>query len=473
MQNSKPKPLTSMIARFIRELEYSDIPERILDPLRQSITDTVGCGLIGSTTSFARLVSDYVKDWKSAGEATVWSTSMRASAPFAAMANCASCHAWDYDDTILPGQLHPGSVAVPTALAIAERSKTSTSGKALITAIAAGYEVGNLIGTALGSRAFAAGGFYVSVPTIFVAVTTAGKLMKLTDAQLARALGLAASQAAGLYSATLAKRFNSPKAVLGGIFAADLAQRGLEAPTDGIEAEYSGFLNTYSRVSDPDAIPRDLGKFNFEIYHKFYPCIRSNHPTVENVKLALEENPDITTKSIRKIISHVDPLTIDYTFKTTSGGAEDVKTPGNALISMPYCVAAVAVDRELTLRQFTPAKIQNPQIRELMKRIELQADTSIDQLPAIHRFRCKIELHLDDGRVIKRSLAGPKGDPNNRLTPEEMNAKFLSNAAKAIPSQRARQLLKLLDQLDQARDVRTIIRLLRAPTSKRSTRSRR
>ncbi len=462
LQSPAAKPLTVMIARFIRGLTYSDIPERIRDPLGQSITDTIGCGLLGSTTSYSKLVTGYMGEWKSAGEATVWGTTMKASAPFAAMANSAACHAWDFDDTVLPAILHPGSVAVPTAFAIAERSATVVKGKELVTAIAAGYEVGNIIGTALGGKNFAADGFYVSVPTIFVAMTTAAKLMKLSEEQLTRALGLAATQAAGLYSATLAKRFNSPKAVLGGIFAADLAKRGLEASNDAIEAQYSGLLSTFSRAPVPDAILRDLGKFNFEIYHKFYPCIRSNHPTVDNVRLMLEENPDVTARAIDKIVSHVDQLTIDYTFKTTSGGAEGVKTPGNALISLPYCVAAMVIDRELTLRQFTPAQVRRSVVQDFMKRIELVADRSIDRLPPTQRYRCRTEIHLKNGRVIERSLAGPKGDPNNRLTREEMHSKFVSNAAHAIPQARATRLFESLDNLHKTANSALIMRLMRA-----------
>ncbi len=464
--SSVSPPLTAMIARFIRGLTYAQIPERIRDPLGQSITDTVGCGLLGASTGYSKLVTGYVNEWKSAGEATVWGTTLKASAPFAAMANSAACHAWDFDDTVLPAILHPGSVAVPTALAIAERSAAAVKGRDLVTAIAAGYEVGNIIGTALGGKKFAADGFYVSVPTIFVAVATAAKLMKLNEEELCRALGLAATQAAGLYSATLAKRFNSPKAVLGGIFAADLARRGLEASNDAIEAEYSGLLSTFSRTPSPEAIPRDLGKFSFEIYHKFYPCIRSNHPTVDNVRLMLEENPEATAESIEKIVSHVDQLTIDYTFKTTSGGAEGVKTPGNALISLPYCVAAMVIDRELSLRQFAPAKVRRPAVQDFMKRIELVPDSTIDRLPPIQRYRCRTEIHLRNGSLIERSLAGPKGDPNNRLTREEMHSKFVSNAAHVIPQERAKRLFEALDELPAAKDIAPIIRLMRAPSGK-------
>jgi len=460
MPKARSRPLTALVARYIRNVRLQDVPARILDPLMQSIPDTVGCGLRGSASDYARLLDGYVDGWKSKGEASVWGTAQRAAAPFAAMVNCAACHAWDYDDTIMPAVLHPGSVALPTAFALAERSRTPISGRALVTALAAGYEVGNIMGTALGAKRFASDGFYNSVPTIFVAAATAGKLLGLNEEQLLRMLGLTAQQAAGLYSATLAKRFNAPKAVLGGILAADLAVRGMEAPVDGIEAEYSGFLNTFARAPVPEVIPRDLGRYRFEIYHKAYPCIRSNHPTVENVKLLLEENPDIRTASIRRIVSHVDPLTVDYTMKTTAGGAEGVHTVGNALVSLPYCVAAMAVDRELGFRQFTPARVRNPTIRALMPKIELRADRSIDRLPPTQRYRCRIEVHLADGRVVKRALVGPKGDPNNRLTDDEMLGKFVDNAAVAMKPARARALFGQLAALDRVKDVRPIVRRL-------------
>lgn len=449
-----------MIARYIRNVTYRDVPQRVLDPLRQSISDGIGCGIKGSTTDFSRLVASYVNRWGSNGEATIWGTGMKASAPFAAMVNSASTHAWDYDDGIYPGIIHPACVVVPTALAIAERAKTSINGKAFVTAIAAGYEVSNLIGTALGSKAFVSRGFYSSVPTIFGSVTTAAKLMNLNEEQLVRAIGLAATQSAGLYSATLAKRLNAPKAVEGGIFAADLAQMGLEAPPDAIEAEHAGFVTTFSLTPNLGVISRDLGKYRFEVFHKFYPCIRSNQATVENVRLMLKENADISAESIRRIVSHVDKLTIVYTMETTGGGADGVKTPGNALISLPYCVAAMVVDGELTFRQFETARIRNPKIQQLMQKIELRADPLIDKLPPAERYRCTTEIHLNDGRVIKRFLPAAKGDPANRLTSEELFYKFMANATSVLKESAARRLFDALESVERVKDVRTIARQL-------------
>jgi aconitate decarboxylase len=462
MPKAAQKPLTRMMANYIRTVRYGDIPSRVLDPLRQSISDGIGCALKGSTTDLTRVLSGYVESWSTKGEATIWGTALKASAPFAAMVNCASTHAWDYDDAVFPGMCHSACVVVPTALAIAEREKTPINGKQFVTAIAAGYEVSNLIGTALGSKKFASSGFYNSVPTIFGSVTTAAKLLRLNEEQIVRALGLASTQAAGLYSATLAKRLNAPKAVEGGIFAADLALRGLEGPPDPVEAEYSGFVTTFSRTPDLNVISRDLGKYRFEIFHKAYPCIRSNQPTVENVRLMLLENPDITPARITKIVSHVDTLTIEYTMDTTAGGADGVRTPGNALISLPYCVAAMVVDRELTFRQFEPQRIRNPRIQQLMQKIELRADPSIDKLLPIERYRCTTEIHLAGGKVVRRYLPAAKGDPANRMSDEELHSKFMANASAAIKPATARRLFAALESIEKVKDVRTIARLLLA-----------
>jgi len=86
----------------------------------------------------------------------------------------------------------------------------------------------------------------------------------------------------------------------------------------------------------------------------------------------------------------------------------------------------------------------------------------VDALPATDRYRCTTEIQLDDGRVLKRALVGPKGDPNNRLTDTEMQTKFVSNAAGIMPRKRALELYAALSGIDAASDIRGITKLLRS-----------
>jgi len=121
----------------------------------------------------------------------------------------------------------------------------------------------------------------------------------------------------------------------------------------------------------------------------------------------------------------------------------------------------MVIDGKLTLREFTPAKVRRPAVQSLMKKVALIADPSIEKLAATQRYRCRSEIHLKGGRVIERSLAGPKGDPNNRLTRDEMYSKFVSNASRTMPTARAASLFEALSDLPKASDIRPVILLMK------------
>ncbi len=449
MDHSEPF-LTKKLAQYITGERFDRIPREAVKPIKDSVIDTIGCGILGSTSPFVKLLRDYIAGWKSAEQSVIWGTGQKASIPFAAMANSAAAHAWDFDDTILPGFMHPGGVAISTGLSIAENMKVN--GKEFLTAIVASYEVANLIGVGLEPKKFASSGFYVSVPVIFVSTTVAGKLLGLNEEQMISALGIAATQAAGLYSGTLLKRLNAPKAAMGGIFAAELAKRGLEGPPDPLEADYSGFFKTFSDEPQMDAVARDIGKYTFQVFLKYYPCIRSNHPAVEAVRRMMDEHPDLKANRIDKIVVYVATNTIEYTVKVQGGGTV-VKTVGNALISLPYCVAAMIVDGELTMNQFTEAKVKNPEIQDLLKKVELVVDPEIDKLPWTQRYRCTVEIKLRDGKTYKKFLAGPKGDPTNPFTEEEMYSKFMRNGTTVFEKDKMEDLFKLLKDIEALTDV--------------------
>jgi len=451
-------PLTKMISEYVAKVRFEDIPKHVIKTIKDSTIDVIGCGLLGSITPHARLIIDYVVSWGSREESVIWGTDKKAAAPFAAFANSMSAHAWDFDDTMYPALLHPAIVSVPAALSVAEK-RGSVNGREFLTAIALGYEISNLVGHALNPRKFMVRGFYNSIPAIFSPVTIAGKLMGFEAEKFARAYGIAATQAAGLYSGTVTKRINAPKAVMGGIFAAELADRGLEAPTDVLEAEYSGFIKTFSDEPLWEVIPRDLGKFAFEVFLKYYPCIRSNHPAVEGIKVMMSEHPDIKHENIEKIVVHADTATVKYTVETTGGG-HIVETVGNALISLPYCVAAMVVDGELTTDQFTEEKIKDPRIQALLKKVDVVVDPEIDKLPITQRYRCTIEVKLKDGRTYTKFYASPKGDPTNPLTKDELFNKFRRNASKVFKEDRIKELIKALDNLENLDDVSEIAKLL-------------
>jgi aconitate decarboxylase len=453
------RTLTGMVAQYVHALTYDAIPAHVVEPICDSLLDAVGCGVVGSTSRDVRVLTNYFAEMKSAPQAVIWGTPIRACAPLAAAANAAAVHGWDFDDTVMPGIVHPAGVVLSTALAMSEKGNQPVSGKALLTAAVAGYEVGNLMSAALGGREWRVHGFYNTVPMIFGATATAGKLLGLTEAQLVGAIGIAATQASGLYSATMTKRLNSPKAVEGGIYAAELALGGYEAPLDGLGGD-QGFLKTFSRDPKLDVIPRDIGKYAFEVYHKAYPCIRSNQPAIYAARLLQDEHPsEIVADKIRRITVHADRLTRFYTTETAGGGTA-VETIGNALVSLPYGLASMLVNREFTLEQITPEAIREPAVQLLMGKVEILVDPEIDKLPPTQRYRATVEIELTDGRRYKKFCPAPKGDPTNRLTADELRLKFMRNTTRVFESTKMEALYELLRGLANVPDVRAIPRML-------------
>lgn len=451
--------LTSTIASYIDRVTYEDIPSRVIDPIRDSVRDAIGCGVVGSTSRDVKILADYFGEMKSAPEAVVWGTSRKACAPFAAAANAAAVHAWDFDDTVLPGIVHPAGIVVSTGLAIAEKKKEPLNGKDFVTAVVAGYEVGNLMSAALGGREWRVNGFYNTVPVIFGAAAVAGKLLGLDKTKLIGAIGIAATQASGLYSATMTKRLNAPKAVEGGIFAAELANRGYEAPLDAIGDE-QGFLKTFSRDPKREVIPRDIGKYAFEVYHKAYPAIRSNHAAIYAARLLQDEYPQqIKPENIRTITVYADRLTRLYTVETPGGGTM-VETIGNALVSLPFGIAAMLVEGELSLAQCTPQKISDPRIQKLLKKVEILIDPEIDKLPPTQRYRATVEVELESGEKHRKFCPAPKGDPANRMTEGEIYEKFMRNTTIVFAKPQMEQLFELLQDIEAIDDVRKISQLL-------------
>src|SRR4051812_4491646 len=190
-----------------------------------------------------------------AAQSAVFGLPMRTSASHAALINASSAHAFQLDEIHIEATLHPGSVAVPAALAVAE-ADGGVTGRDLITALVAGYEVGLRIGISAKGGMFSRGYHNQGTTGAFVAAATAARLLNLDAGQMQHALGLAGSQAAGLMAVqegAMAKGFHSGRAAQSGIYAARLAKLGYTGIPDVLEAHYGGFLS--SLVGDYQLAP--------------------------------------------------------------------------------------------------------------------------------------------------------------------------------------------------------------------------
>ena len=193
--------------------------------------------------------------------ATLIGMGARTSAALAALVNGTGGHAFELDDIHKESILHMGSLAIPAALAIAEEDGR-LKGRDVITAMAAGYEVGARVGNAATMSLFFRGFHPQGTSGVFAAAAAAARMLDLDADRFQHALGIVGSQAGGLMAAqegAMVKRFHSGRAAQSGVYSARLAQRDFTGISDVLEAAYGGYLSCYSDAPDARRLTDGLG----------------------------------------------------------------------------------------------------------------------------------------------------------------------------------------------------------------------
>jgi 2-methylcitrate dehydratase PrpD len=444
---------TRELAQWVSRLKYSDLPPRTREVVRIVLLDTLGCGIYGYATPWAKMLLQWARAGAPAkGEATVWgeaAPSLRASD--AALVNGTSVHAFELDD-YHQAKLHPGAVVIPAAVAMAE--KLGASGEQLVTAIAAGYEVMIRTSLALNPSAARLRGWHLTgVCGPLGAAAACASLLKLNEEQTAWALGLAGTQGSGLWAfnadGTMSKRFHAGRAAQSGVMAAELAALGFTGPTQIYEFHDGGVLKAFSDASDPAPLTRDLGK----VFHldatsiKPYSCCGSAHSYVD-AALELRRRLGAAWNAARPVrlgMAKVVQVQCGFDYAPSSSL--------NAQMSLRYIVAAALTEGHALPPQFSDAKIADPALTALAGRIQCEHDPALDKLyPA--RFAAWVAAQ-DKGQWVRVDVLDPLGSPANPVDAKGVVEKFrginpqlpaddIAGAAFDIERRSIKQLLALL-----------------------------
>lgn len=376
--------LTRAMARWIAELSFDDLPPRTRDVIGAALLDTLGAGLYGATTPWARTVRDWAeREQPKAPAASVWGAATPSlKAVDAALVNGVAAHAFELDD-YHNAKIHPGAPVIPAALAMAEA--IDASGRALVTALAAGYEV--MIRTALAVDPVAGrmrGWHLTGITGPFGAAAACASLLGLDAGRTAWALGLAGTQGAGLFAfnadGAMSKRLHPGRAAHAGVLAAELAHAGFTGPTQIYEADDGGFLKAHSDSPHPERLLDGLGhRFHLDATSfKSYSCCGSLHSYVDaalelRAKLGPPRDPSVP---VRVGLSRVVDVQCGFAYEPS--------TVMHAQMSLRYAVAVALVEGAVLPREFAPEKLHDPVITGLTERIELVPDPALDRLYPEH-----------------------------------------------------------------------------------------
>jgi 2-methylcitrate dehydratase PrpD len=369
--------VTPKLGDWISGLEVDDVPSDVLTHLKLCLLDSIGCGLYGAAQRWGKIASDVGVKFSAGGPSSLFARTEKVSPPDAALANGTAIHGFEIDDAHVSSSLHPGAVALPASLAAVEAKKAS--GSDLLAALAAGYEVGLRVGICAGVTHSTSGYHVTGTAGAVGAAAAAARALCLTPLQSTHALGLGATQSAGLYAArkgAMAKRFHAGRAAQSGVLAAFLAEQGFTGALDALEAPFGGFMSTLHGQFEPTTMLADLGE-HWETAHvglKAYAACASAHTTIDGVR-------ELRARGLNA--ANLARLTVRTSKKTHINIAWPYK-PGEVIAAQmngPYSAAVTLIDGDAFIDQYDERRLADPAILGLMSRIEFVHDPELDKAP--------------------------------------------------------------------------------------------
>ena len=448
------------LAEFAANLQYEDLTPNAIEQVKFCIEDIIGVSFAGSQKAAAQIMQKTVRellgeDYRD-GTSTLWQPGLpKTNAAQAALLNGTAGHAIDMDDLHNSSIIHLAVVTVPTALALGEM--LGSSGKEIITAVAAGYEVGARIGEAVNPSSY---WFWHTTGTVgnFSAAAVTGRLLELTPEQLNHAFGQAGSQAAGLwefmYDGAMSKTLHTGKANYNGILAAYLAKGGFTGASAILEGA-KGFVRAVAPEADLDALTVDLAKAGQPGYpyrvetnsFKPYACCRHIHSGIYAVQQAVKKH-GLTPAMVQKIHDRTYKTAVELTDNPTPASLYGHK------FSIQYCLAAALCYGDVPDAVFSEDKVYAPQVRELMQNVQvsvdpaLQAEFAEDNSKWLH----EVDFYLQDGRKLTERVEYPFGDFRNPFACTAADNKFRMLTADLLTAKQQERLLAKLHNLEDLPD---------------------
>lgn len=417
------KSTAQTLADFAVGLEYDRIPSAVIERAKDCVIDTVAACAYGAQLPWTETVIAYAQRNSAPGECSVLGTPVKLRAPFACLANGASAHAFELDALCEPSVgIHPGAALAVPGLAVSQGRKKS--GKDLIAAFVAGYEVLYRIGDAARQSIEKVGFHSPGVVGTYGTAVVVGRLFALDTGQMANAFGIAGSMSSGLmeFSRTggMVKRLHLGRAAEGGFMAAILARDGYTGPAAVLEGKF-GLLNVFCRDADPVRLTKDLGSSWHVMKTKLkrYAC----HATAQvpvTLALDLKSRHGLSGEDVARI-------TIAANEKTLSHHAiNEPKDMTMAQYSVPFSTALALYLDPTDPRVFSEKNINDPRIRALTRTTQVELlETSSGQTSSA----CRVTLHLKNGEEVSAEGSDFKGTPTMPLSRAELLEKFLKLTA--------------------------------------------
>ena len=454
-----PDDATEALAQFAATLKYEDIPERVREYLKNVLLDTLACAVAGHQGEETHQVAALAAALAHSRESSVIGGD-RLSLAGATLLNGYLITAVTMCDIHRSTLTHVTPEVIPPALAIAERD--GSPGRDLLVALVAGCEVTTRVGLGIDYPEFRRRGWHgPGILGPFGGAAAVGRLRGFDAEIMAKAFGLAGSQAAGTFAAwgTPTVKFHQCRGALSGLMAALLAEQNFLATREFLTARDGGLYTTYSNGGKPAAAIAGLGqRWELEqIALRLWPSASTIQGMI-TAMFDLVEKHGLVPAGVRKV-----RVAMSRTAVELHGIFPRYKAKFEALLSTHYAVAAILHDRELSLAQFEPARYDDPQLRRFAsEHVEVTADPSLNGVEAV------VEVEQSDGNRLVMRCDHPRGSAENPLTRAQIETKFRLYAKGRISDARVDEVIAAVARLDQLESVSELTAMLRTGNERRA-----
>ena len=441
---------SQVLAQYAANLQFSDIPTRVIRKTEDLLVDWVGSALAGKGARAVESVAKFtaqmtpVQNQAYPGGAEILIHRTFSSPMFAAMVNAAASHVVEQDDVHNASVFHPATVVFSPALAVAQA--IGASGQEFLTACVAGYEVGIRVGEFLGRSHYKI--FHTTGTAGSLAAAAAvGRLLHLTPEQMLHAFGSAGTQAAGLWEflrdAADSKQLHTSHAASTGLMSAYLAKDGFTGAQHILEGP-QGMAAGMSTDADVTKLTAGLGtRFaTEETSFKYHASCRHTHPAADALLKVIQDN-QLKIDQIARVITHVHQGAIDVL-----GPVIDPKTVHQSKFSMGTVLALAARFGYAGLNEFE-SSFSSEDIQAFCQKVEMVLDPEVDQAYP-RKWIGKVTVMTQDGKTYSGRVDDPKGDPDNTLSRSEIEEKAIRLAlfSKAATEVEMRTLIVQLWQIE-------------------------
>jgi 2-methylcitrate dehydratase PrpD len=436
---------TAALASYVVSSTWADIPDDVRHEARRALINYVGCAIGGSPHPAMDLAIRALGPFSGERTASVLGRPERLDPLHASLMNGISSHVEDYDDTTPKNYSHTSSPVASALFAYA--SANPVRGREFVEAFILGFEAASRVGNAVYPSHYDVGWHMTGTIGVFGAAAAIGRLLGLNPREMVWALGLAATQSAGLREmfGSMGKAFHPGRSAQNGYTSALLAKAGFTAGERGIEGP-RGFAHVQAAARDLSKITTRLG-VDFDLRentYKPFPCGIVNHPTIDGaIQIHDENRPD--PASIVAVRLRVAPLVMDLC------NQQNIPRGLQGKFSVYHGAAVGLVRGKGGLREYTDEAVNDPQIKRVR-----EAATAVGD-PSITEDQAHIEVELKDGRRLTKFVEQSLGNIHRPLTDRQLEDKFRDQAVLVLPAGDVDALIQLCWRIDQLDDVGDLV----------------